>query len=58
MGRTSGEIIEEEDEDEVEEVESFSPVGPGVEETVWEEGELNEGEGQVRRKKEGDDVMF
>ncbi|KAI4093227.1 MAG: hypothetical protein LQ344_003054 [Seirophora lacunosa] len=58
VGRTSGEIIEEEDEDEVEEVESFSPVGPGVEETVWEEGEMNEGGGQVRRKKEGDDVMF
>ncbi|KAL8953640.1 MAG: hypothetical protein Q9222_000477, partial [Ikaeria aurantiellina] len=37
-GRTSGEIIEEEDEDEIEEVETFSPVGAGAEETVWEEG--------------------
>ncbi|KAL8854230.1 MAG: hypothetical protein Q9221_000944 [Calogaya cf. arnoldii] len=37
-GRTSGEIIEEEDEDEVEEVDAFSPVGAGMEETVWEEG--------------------
>ncbi|KAL9614759.1 MAG: hypothetical protein Q9167_000750 [Letrouitia subvulpina] len=35
--RTSGEIIEEEDEDEVEEVDAFSPVAPGAEETVWEE---------------------
>ncbi|KAI4152548.1 MAG: hypothetical protein LQ341_000687, partial [Variospora aurantia] len=33
VGRTSGEIIEEEDEDEVEEVEAFSPVGAGAEET-------------------------
>ncbi|KAL8693325.1 MAG: hypothetical protein Q9224_003775 [Gallowayella concinna] len=37
VGRTSGEIIEEEDEDEVEEVDVFSPVGAGAEETVWEE---------------------
>ena len=35
-GRASGEIIEEEDEDEVEEVETFSPVAPEVEETIWE----------------------
>ncbi|KAL8674681.1 MAG: hypothetical protein Q9168_000913 [Polycauliona sp. 1 TL-2023] len=40
VGRTSGEIIEEEDEDEVEEVDAFSPVGAGMEETVWEEGDL------------------
>ncbi|KAI4233313.1 MAG: hypothetical protein LQ349_004487 [Xanthoria aureola] len=39
-GRTSGEIIEEEDEDEVEEVDAFSPVGAGMEETVWEEGDV------------------
>lgn len=39
-GRTSGEIIEEEDEDEVEEVDAFSPVGAGMEETVWEEGDM------------------
>ncbi|KAI4166597.1 MAG: hypothetical protein LQ343_007918 [Gyalolechia ehrenbergii] len=44
VGRTSGEIIEEEDEDEVEEVEAFSPVGVGAEETVWEEGEVGKGE--------------
>ncbi|KAI9818221.1 MAG: hypothetical protein M1827_000846 [Pycnora praestabilis] len=37
-GRRSGEIIEEEDEDEVEEVDVFSPIaGPGeVEETIYE----------------------
>ncbi|KAL8944562.1 MAG: hypothetical protein Q9216_000365 [Gyalolechia sp. 2 TL-2023] len=57
VGRTSGEIIEEEDEDEVEEVEAFSPVGVGAEETVWEEGEVDkdeEGRGSddwIRRKK-------
>lgn len=41
MGRRSGEIIEEEDEDEVEEVEAFSPItGPGeVEEMVFAAGE-------------------
>lgn len=52
-GRTSGEIIEEEDEDEVEEVEAFSPVGAGAEETVWEEWEEGKGrvsEDWVRRK--------
>ncbi|KAI4207560.1 MAG: hypothetical protein LQ346_000492 [Caloplaca aetnensis] len=54
-GRTSGEIIEEEDEDEVEEVEAFSPVGAGAEETVWEEGERGDEVGRasedwVRRK--------
>ncbi|KAL8922946.1 MAG: hypothetical protein Q9208_004908 [Pyrenodesmia sp. 3 TL-2023] len=55
VGRTSGEIIEEEDEDEVEEVEAFSPVGTGAEETVWEEGERGDevergSEDWVRRK--------
>lgn len=35
-GRTSGEIIEEEDEDEIEEVDQFSPVPGEVEETIWE----------------------
>lgn len=54
-GRTSGEIIEEEDEDEVEEVEAFSPVGAGAEETVWVEGEKGDevergSEDWVRRK--------
>ncbi|KAL9020451.1 MAG: hypothetical protein Q9185_002326 [Variospora sp. 1 TL-2023] len=59
VGRTSGEIIEEEDEDEVEEVEAFSPVGAGAEETVWEEGEMDKAEGResedywVRRRREG-----
>ncbi|KAI4198595.1 MAG: hypothetical protein LQ350_005186 [Teloschistes chrysophthalmus] len=38
-GRTSGEIIEEEDEDEIEEVDTFSPIAPGAEETVWEEAD-------------------
>jgi len=40
-GRRSGEIIEEEDEDEIEEVEAFSPItGPGeVEETIFAPGE-------------------
>ena len=35
-GRRSGEIIEEEDEDEIEEVDAFSPVPPEAEETIWE----------------------
>ena len=36
-GRTSGEIIEEENEDEIEEVDAFSPLNPEAEETiVWE----------------------
>lgn len=41
-GRRSGEIIEEEDEDEIEEVEAFSPItGPGeVEETIFAPGEM------------------
>jgi len=39
-GRRSGEIIEEEDEDEVEEVEAFTPLmGPDVEETIYAEEE-------------------
>jgi serine/threonine protein kinase len=39
-GRRSGEIIEEEDEDEIEEVEAFSPVtGEEVEETIYPPGE-------------------
>jgi len=39
-GRRSGEIIEEEDEDEVEEVEAFSPItGEEVEETIYPPGE-------------------
>lgn len=44
--RTSGEIIEEEDEDEIEEVDTFSPVAPGAEETVWEEQRLPGEEGR------------
>ena len=40
-GRRSGEIIQEEDEDEVEEVEAFSPVAAAeVEETIWEGDEV------------------
>ena len=53
-GRTSEEIIEEEDEDEVEEVDAFSPIAAEVEETIWESTndarsvELEEG--WIRRK--------
>ena len=40
VGKRSGEIIEEEDEDEVEEVEAFSPLtGPGEVEEVFPAGE-------------------
>lgn len=35
-GRRSGEIIEEEDEDEVEEVDGFSPLAMEADETIWE----------------------
>ena len=49
VGRTSGEIIKEEDEDEVEEVDAFSPVGAGMEETVWEEGDMEKEEEQERQ---------
>lgn len=35
-GRQSGEIIEEEDEDEIEEVDVFSPVPAEAEEIIWE----------------------
>jgi hypothetical protein len=38
VGRRSGEIIEEEDED-VEEVDTFSPIGPELEEEVFAPGE-------------------
>ncbi|KAL8971734.1 MAG: hypothetical protein Q9183_000908 [Haloplaca sp. 2 TL-2023] len=60
VGRTSGEIIEEEDEDEVEEVDAFSPVAPGAEETVWEEadadlkGEDRQSEDWVRTRSKGE----
>lgn len=53
-GRASGEIIEEEDEDEVEEVDAFSPLAPEAEETMWEGGkEPGEPDGWVRRRHEG-----
>ncbi|CAD6585348.1 MAG: hypothetical protein ASARMPREDX12_001971 [Alectoria sarmentosa] len=48
-GRTSGEIIEEEDEDEVEEVDTFSPLAPEAEETIWGGKEAEVG-GWVRRR--------
>lgn len=51
-GRASGEIIEEEDEDEVEEVDAFSPVAPEAEETIWEGGKESESEGWIRRRHE------
>ena len=39
-GRRSGEVIEEEDEDEVEEVDHFSPLtGPELEEQIYAAGE-------------------
>lgn len=47
-GRASGEIIEEENEDDIEEVDAFSPIAPETEETIWE----SEGEGWVRRRHE------
>lgn len=43
QGRRSGEIIEEEDEEEVEEVEAFSPVPAEAEETIWESEEGTKG---------------
>ena len=45
--RASGEVIEEENEDEVEEVDAFSPIAPGAEETLWEGGEPD---GWVKRR--------
>ena len=51
-GRASGEIIEEEDEDEVEEVDAFSPIAPEAEETIFCSGEEPEDEGWVRRRHE------
>lgn len=40
VGKRSGEIIEEEDEDEIEEVDAFSPItGPGEIEEVFPAGE-------------------
>lgn len=50
-GRTSGEIIEEEDENEIEEVDAFSPVAAEAEETIWESGKEDEADGWIRRRK-------
>lgn len=49
--RRSGEVIEEEDEDEVEEVETFGPVPAEAEETIWEgvEGANSKGWVDYRR---------
>ena len=49
-GRRSGEIIEEEDE-EVEEVDTFSPVPPDLEEPVWE-GEKEAESSRFRKESE------
>lgn len=49
-GRTSGEIIEEEDEDEVEEVDTFSPLASETEENIWDGGKEAEFDGWVRRR--------
>ena len=46
-GRRSGEIIEEEDEDEVEEVDGFSPLAMEADETIWEGEEGSKGKGRV-----------
>lgn len=52
-GRTSGEIIEEEDEDEIEEVDTFSPLALEAEETIiWEGHKEAEPDGWVRRRHE------
>ena len=52
-GRTSGETIEEEDEDEIEEVDAFSPVAPEAGETIiWEGNKEAELDGWVRRRRE------
>ena len=55
-GRRSGEIIEEEDEDEIEEVDAFSPVPAEAEEIVWETKTEDEGSGEWVRRKEPDQV--
>lgn len=46
-GRRSGEIIEEEDEDEVEEVDVFSPLAMEADETIWEGEERGKWKGRV-----------
>lgn len=52
-GRASGEIIEEEDEDEVEEVEAFSPIASEAEEIIWNKSPIDgEPDGWVRRRHE------
>ena len=50
-GRTSGEIIKEEDEDEIEEVDTFSPLASEAEETIiWEGSTEVELDGWVRKR--------
>lgn len=49
-GRTSGEIIQEEDEDEIEEVDTFSPLASETEEPIWAGGKEAELDGWVRRR--------
>ena len=50
-GRTSGEIIEEEDEDGVEEVDAFSPIASEAEEIMWDKSQTEgEPDGWVRRR--------
>ena len=53
-GRRSGEIIEEEDEDEIEEVDTFSPVLAEAEEVVWESKTGEDGSGEWVRRKDPD----
>ena len=52
-GRRSGEIIEEEDEDEIEEVDAFSPI-PAEAEVLWETKTGEEGSGEWVRRKEAE----
>lgn len=54
-GRRSGEIIEEEDEDEIEEVDAFSPIPPEAE-VVWETKTGEEGSGEWVRRKESESL--
>ena len=57
-GRRSGEIIEEEDEDEIEEVDAFSPIPAEAEEVIWETKTGEDGSGEwVRRKEKEPDQM-
>lgn len=57
-GRASGEIIEEEDEGDIEEVDAFSPTTTEAEEIIWAEAKDSEPEGWIRRKDMLEDTRF